>query len=156
MPITKATETFTAPFRPPVRRREVCWSQMASTRQHNKSLVSGARDAFSLCSDKWLVELELQRTQCQADTVPLSCSSQALQVLSLRPWNPANPPPPPHTGCWLSRIGSPPVVLGLSRSVVLCPIIFYIAWVRQCIHRGRRVGYGRQVGSPPPPPHPYF
>ena len=63
----------------PVQRRAVCWSQMAGTRQHNKSLVSGARGAFRLCSDKWLVDWE--RTQCQADTMPLSCLSQALQVL---------------------------------------------------------------------------
>ena len=69
----------TAP--PPVRRRVVCRSQMASTRQHNKSLVSGTTSAFRLRSDKRLVELDLQRTQCQADTTPLSYSSQALQVL---------------------------------------------------------------------------
>ena len=58
----------------------MCWSQMASTRQHNKSLVSGTIGAFRLCNDKWLVELDLQRTHCQADTMPLSCSLQALQV----------------------------------------------------------------------------
>ena len=40
----------------------MCWSQMASTRQHNKSLISGTIGAFRLYSDKWLVELELHGT----------------------------------------------------------------------------------------------
>ena len=39
----------------------MCWSQMASTRQHNKSLVSGTIGAFRLRSDKGLVGLDLQR-----------------------------------------------------------------------------------------------
>ena len=57
-----------------VRRRVVCWSQMASTHQHNKSLVSGTIGAFRPRSDKWLVDWDPQRTQCQTDTIPLSCS----------------------------------------------------------------------------------
>ena len=55
-------------LRPPVRRRVVCRSQMSSTSQHNKSLVSGTTGAFRRRSDKRLVELDLQRPQCQADT----------------------------------------------------------------------------------------
>ena len=43
-------------------KRVVCGSQMASTRQHNKSIVSGTIGTFRLCSNKRLVELDLQRT----------------------------------------------------------------------------------------------
>ena len=63
----------------------MCWSQMASTRQHNKSVVCGTLGAFRLHSDKRLVELDLQRTQCQADTMPLSCSSPP-PPLAAPPW----------------------------------------------------------------------
>ena len=38
-----------APPPPPLWRRVVCWSQGASTRQHNKILMSGTIGAFRLC-----------------------------------------------------------------------------------------------------------
>ena len=61
------------------------WSQRASTRQHNKSLVGGTICAFRLRSDKRPVELDFQRTQCHADTVPLSCSYPLRATVSSHP-----------------------------------------------------------------------
>ena len=51
----------------------MCWSERTSTRQHNKILITGAIGAFRLCSDKRLDQFsDLQRTQCQTDTMSLS------------------------------------------------------------------------------------
>ena len=46
------TGTKKVDLHPPPRIRVVCGSQMASTCQHNKSLVSGTTGAFRLRSDK--------------------------------------------------------------------------------------------------------
>ena len=69
---------------PPVRRRVVCWSQEASTRQHNKSLVSGTMGAFRLCSDRRLVQWQTDREHSVTLThVPFLFPSGALQALQL-------------------------------------------------------------------------
>ena len=65
--------TLTHKAAPPVWRRVVCWSERTSSRQHNKTLVSGTAGAFRRCSDKRLDQFsDVPRTQCQTDTMSLS------------------------------------------------------------------------------------
>ena len=52
----------------PVRRRVACRSQMASTRQHNKSLVSGIIGALRLCSDKRQVGLHREKIDTEKES----------------------------------------------------------------------------------------
>ena len=73
---------------PPVRRCVACRSQRASTRQHNKSLVSsGTTGAFRLRSDQRPVAPDPRGHRVKGTP---SLSAQARRVLWPRPWTPCH------------------------------------------------------------------
>ena len=114
-----------APPPPLVWRRVV----RTSTHQHNKTLGSGTLGAFRLRSDKRLDQFsDLQRTQCQTDTMS---------------------PPPPSGGAECLEAPKA-LIVGLNRLEPKAPDKFLIGR-----RPGRKIGpifEGAGGAAPPPPP----